>query len=168
MVKVRCLSSQRSGERGVALFMALILIALLTMLAFGLVVRSLFASRIAGLERWSVKTFYAADSGVAAAATRLRVQQTGAFELPIPDRRGVAARATGEPIKVQVAALRVVGPPRYEIGSQIGGGQGAGAEALATVFYRTQVDARHRLSSAHRELEATLSLGPVPVPEDQP
>lgn len=157
--------SDRRGERGVALFVALILIAMLTMLGFGLVVRSLYASRIAGLERWSTKTFYAADSGVAAARARLRIQQTSAFQLPVADRRGPSARTTGAPILVTVDALRLVGPPLQQVGWQVGGGQGAGAEPCGTFFYRTRVEARHELSKNHRELSAVMSLGPVPLNE---
>ncbi|MCD4750338.1 MAG: hypothetical protein K8R59_13280 [Thermoanaerobaculales bacterium] len=157
----------RYGERGVAMFVALILISILTMLAFGLIVRSLYASRIAGLERWSAKTFYAADSGVAAARVRLRIQQTGAFELVVADRRGPNARPTGTPIRVNTGALRLVGPPRQELGSQVGGGQGGGAEPLGLLFYRTHVEARHALSKNHRELSAVMSIGPVPLSEPQ-
>ncbi len=153
----------RPRERGAALFVALALIILLTFLGLGLLTRSFMSSRIAGLERWPTMTFYAADSGINASKARLRVRQTTAFAMNVSDMRGPGGTATGQGINVNVSPLTMVGPPRLAIGSQGGGGQGGGGEALYVVFYRGNSDGLHPLTQSHRNITATMSLGPVPL-----
>ncbi|MCK5379481.1 MAG: hypothetical protein KAJ78_08745 [Acidobacteria bacterium] len=152
----------RHGEKGAALFVALALIIVLTFLGFGLLTRSFLSSRIAGLERWSTKTFYAADGGINAARARLRVRQTLAFNFDVSDFRGPNATASGQPIAVQVTDLAMTGPPRPAGGSQVGGGQG-GAEPLFIMFYRGNSSALHATTQSSRNITATMSLGPVPL-----
>ena len=146
-----------------ALFVALILIVLLTFLGFGLLARSSMSSRIAGLERWPAKTFYAADSGINAARARLRVRQTGAFSIDVADLRGPSAVAAGTPITLTVSELVMTGPPRPAPGSMVGGGQGSETEPLYIMFYRGNSDALHGLTQSRRNITATMSLGPVPL-----
>jgi len=155
-------SSSRHGERGAALFVALALIVVLTFLGFGLLTRSFLSSRIAGLERWPAKTFYAADGGINAARARLRVRQTLAFNFNVADFRGPNATAAGQPIAVQVSDLAMTGPPRPVGGSQVGGGQG-GSEPLFVMFYRGNSRALHATTQSRRSIAATMSLGPVPL-----
>jgi len=150
-------------ERGSALFIALALIIIFSFLAFGLLCRAAVSSRIAGLERWPIKTFYAADSGITAARARLRVRAFSSFEFKVADRRGRRGRATGLPITVDVSQLLPLGPPRPETGFQIGGGQGSGAVALYTRLYRGQSRATLRSTGSSRKISASISLGPVPL-----
>lgn len=153
----------RKGERGAALFVALALIVIMTFLGFGLLTRSFLSSRIAGLERWPAKTFYAADGGITAARARLRVRQTLAFNFNVPDFRGPTATAAGQPIAVQVSDLAMTGPPRPVAGSQTGGGQGGSSEPLFIMFYRGNSNALHATTQSRRSITATMSLGPVPL-----
>lgn len=150
-------------DRGAALFIALALIVILTFLGFGLLSRAFLSSRIAGLERWPMKTFYAADSGIAAARARLRIRQTAAFDFKVPDLRGPGAQPAGQPIDVHVSALAQAGPARPATGNQVGGGQGSGSQALYVTVYRGQSDALHVTTRSHRNISASLSLGPAPL-----
>ncbi len=155
-------ASSRHGERGAALFVALALVVVMTFLGFGLLTRSFLSSRIAGLERWPAKTFYAADGGINAARARLRVRQTLAFNFDVSDFRGANATAAGQPITVQVTDLDMTGPPRLDIGSQGGGGQG-GSEPLFIMFYRGTSSSLHATTQSARTITATMSLGPAPL-----
>ncbi len=152
-----------SGQEGVALLLALMLLVILSLLAFGLVTRSLVAGRVAGLERFPTMTFYAADAGIAGAKARLRVGMTDAFDFGVRDRRGPGAAETGLPISVEVSRLMVSGPPRVVVGSQIGGGQGSDAQSLCVLVYRGESRAAHGLTSSNRKVSMTLSIGPVPI-----
>ncbi len=162
-------AEQPRHERGAALFVALALIILLTFLGLGLLTRSFMASRIAGLERWPAMTFYAADSGINAARARLRVRRVDGFNMTVQDMRGPDGTATGQGIGVNVSPLTMTGPPRPDIGSQGGGGQG-GSDPLYVVFYQGNSDGLHTATQSHRNITATMSIGPIPlaVPEDIP
>jgi len=151
--------SSRHGERGAALFVALALVVVMTFLGFGLLTRSFLSSRIAGLERWPAKTFYAADGGINAARVRLRVRQTLPFNFDVPDFRGPNATAAGQPIAVQVSDLSMTGPPRPVAGSQVG----VAGEPLFVLFYRGTSGAVHATTQSRRQVTATMSLGPVPL-----
>ena len=151
--------SDRHGERGAALFVALALIIVMTFLGFGLLTRSFLASRIAGLERWPAKTFYAADGGISAARARLRVRQTVAFNFDVSDFRGPNAVASGQPIADAVTDLAMTGPPRIAPGSQVG----VAGEPLFILFYRGTSAAVHPTTQSRRRITATMSLGPVPL-----
>jgi hypothetical protein len=147
---------------------ALALIILLTFLGLGLLTRSFTASRIAGLERWPSMTFYAADSGITAARARLRVNQHFAFTTNIADRRGPAGTPTGPGIAVAVTRLAMTGPPRPVQGFQVGGGQGSETEVMYVMFYRGTSNATHGLTQSTRNITATMSFGPAPLPNPEP
>lgn len=153
----------RNSERGVALLLALMLIMILSSLAFAMVTRSFVASRVAGTERYSAMTFYAADSGINGAKTRLQFGETDGFEFEIPDLRGPHAGAAGRPIEVVVSSFLQAGPPRAVVGSQIGGGQGSDGESLCVLVYRGDSQASHPPTGSRRRVSATLSVGPVPL-----
>jgi len=151
------------SESGSALFIALALIVIFSFLAFGLLCRAAFTSRIAGSERWPIKTFYAADSGITAARARLRVRDLSSFDFKVADRRGLRGGASGYPIRVEVSKLLSLGPPRPETGFQIGGGQGSGAIPLYTRLYRGRSRATLQSTRSARRISAVISLGPVPL-----
>jgi len=161
-------SGRRSGQEGVALLLALMLLVVLSLLAFALVTRGLVASRIAGLERFATMTFYAADAGVAGAKARLRLGRIEAFDFGVREGRGVGAVETGRPIAVEVSPLVPAGPPRLVVGSQIGGGQGDGGESLCELVYRGGSRAVHGLTGSRREISMTLIIGPVPLERVMP
>ncbi len=154
---------QQASERGVALLVALMLIVVLSLLAFALVTRSFVASRVAGIERYSVMTFYAADGGINGARTRLQVGNTGEFRFDTSDMQGSHVGPAGRPIEVEVSAFLPAGPPRAVVGSQIGGGQGSDGESLCVLVYRGASRAFHHPTGSGRQVSATLSVGPVPL-----
>lgn len=156
-------TSVHSSERGVALLVALMLIVVLSLLAFALVTRSFVASRVAGIERYKTMTFYAADSGINCLQTRLSIGKFSGFALDVPDLRGPQAAETGRPIKVVVSPLLPAGPPRAVVGSQIGGGQGSDGDSLCILVYRGDSHALHSPTGSRATVSATLSLGPVPL-----
>jgi len=153
----------QSSERGAALFVALALIVIMTFLGFGLLSRAFLSSRIAGLERWPTKTFYAADSGIAAARARLKVRQTAGFNFQVPDYRGPTAQPAGQPINIQVSPLAQMGAPRPAKGFQVGGGQGGGTQALYITLYQGVSTAVHTTTKSRRVIKATMSFGPAPL-----
>jgi len=151
----------RNGERGAALFIALVLVIIMTFLGFGLLTRTLLVARIAGSERWSTKAFYAADAGIASAKARLRIRQTIAFTFPVSDLRGAQGQRDAGQIQVAVSNLDNVGAPQPVIGSQIGGVQG-GTETLVVMFYKGTSTAQQALTRSERQVMATMAMGPVP------
>lgn len=153
----------RASERGVALLVALMLIVVLSLLAFALVTRSFVASRVAGIERYSAMTFYAADGGITGAKVRLPVGNTDGFTFDTQDLRGSVAGSAGRPIEVEVSSFLAAGPPRAAVGSQIGGGQGSDGESLCVLVYRGDSQAFHKPTGSRRRVSATLSVGPVPL-----
>jgi len=156
------------GQEGVALLLALMLLVVLSLLAFALVTRGLVASRIAGFERFATMTFYAADAGVAGAKARLRLGKIEAFDFGIREGRVAGAVEAGRPIAVEVSPLVPAGPPRLVVGSQIGGGQGDDGESLCELVYRGGSRAVHDLTGSRREISMTLSIGPVPLERVMP
>jgi len=157
--------SPPSRERGSALILALVLTIILTFLGFGLLSRSLLVSRIAGSERWSTKAFYAADAGISAARARLTIRRTAAFNFNLTDLRGPDPTGLSDhgQIDIAVSDLAQVGAPQPVVGSQVGGGQGAGSEPLFIIFYRGTSAAQAALTRSERVITATLSIGPVPL-----
>lgn len=153
----------RASEQGVALLVALMLIIVLSSLAFALVTRSFVASRVAGIERYSEMTFFAADGGISGAKVRLPVGETGEFRFDTSDMQGSHGGPGGRPIEVEVSAFLPAGPPRAVVGSQIGGGQGSDGESLCILVYRGNSRAIHRPTGSGRHVSATLSVGPVPL-----
>jgi Tfp pilus assembly protein PilX len=156
---------EHSRERGTALFIALVLTVVLTFLGMGLLTRSLLVSRIAGSERYSTKTFYAADAGLTAAQARLKIRRTQAFTFEINDMRlatGSTAASPVSTIQVNVTDLSSVGAPQPVVGTQVSGGQG-GTEPLYMMFYKGTSTATSGFTRSERVVTATMSIGPVPL-----
>ena len=153
---------QDRREQGSALILALILTIVITFLGFGLITRSLLVTRIAGNERYSTKAFYAADAGLAAAKARLSIRRTAAFDFELSEIRVGGTEARGI-IQVDVTDMANVGAPQPVVGSQVGGGQGAGTEPLYVMFYKGTSTAEQQFTRSRRVVTATMSLGPVPL-----
>lgn len=152
---------RRSAERGSALFIALILIVVLTFLGFGLLTRSLMVARITGSERWSTKAFYAADAGISAARARLRIMRTDAFVLPVSDLRGETGTSSAGQIQVTVSELVIASPAQAAPGTMMPGGQGS-SQAFVSMFYRGTSTAQQALTRSERRITASMGVGPVP------
>jgi len=154
------------AERGSALLLAVFGILILSLLALGLLGHSFLVTELASAERWAVKTFYAADSGLALAESRARIQQLAPFEYTLPDVRMYGAGGgVAEDITVQVAELMPTGAPRIVLLSEVSGGQG-GEDPLVIKTYRTNSRARGQLTNAERELQVIFGVGPMPATLD--
>lgn len=153
----------RASERGVALLVAMMLIVVLSSLAFALLTRTFVASRVAGVERYSEMTFFAADGGVSGAKVRLPIGNRGEFNFDTSDIPDFCGAPAGRPIEVEVSAFLPAGPPRAVVGSQIGGGQGTDGESFCALVYRGSSRAEHPPTGSGRQVSAILSVGPVPL-----
>jgi hypothetical protein len=148
-------------ERGSALVLALLVTLVVSVLALGLIAHSMMVTRVAGAERWSVKTFYAADSGLNVAQTRAKVQELAAFDFDLRDLRTTAGATVG-PVNVAVEALTPIGAPRLVIGSEANAGQGVDT-TLIIQSYRTRSVAVHPLTNSERAVAVIFGLGPMPA-----
>ena len=70
---------QRSGERGAALVMALMVSLILVFLGMGLLLQTSLGLQAAGTDRWVTKALYAADAG---AMMQIEMIQLGAIGTP--------------------------------------------------------------------------------------
>jgi Tfp pilus assembly protein PilX len=70
---------QRSGERGAALIMALMVALVLVFLGMGLLLQTSLGLQAAGTDRWVTKALYAADAG---AMMQIEMIQLGAIGTP--------------------------------------------------------------------------------------
>ncbi len=154
---------ERGGERGSALFIAMIMILILTFVGFAFLTRTLLVSQIAGAERWTTKAFYAADAGMNVAKLRLRVRETRPCTFNVEDLRGYAGSSDKGDVVVAVSEMNTIGLPQMILGSQIPAGEGAGAEALYTMSYRGTSSAFNLLSRSEALVSSTQSVSPVPL-----
>ena len=72
------ISTERGGERGSALLLALLVAVVLVFLGMGLLLQTSLGLEAAGTDRWVVKALYAADAGVMSQITMVRQGQLGA------------------------------------------------------------------------------------------
>jgi Tfp pilus assembly protein PilX len=157
--------SGTEGEHGSALILALLVTLVLAVMALGMLAHALAVTSIAGGERWSLKAFFAADSGLNLAQTRARIQHLAAFQFDLADRRATTAAPVSQ-LRVQVQELSQVGAPRLVIGSEANAGQGTD-NTLVVQSYRTTSTATHQLTGSEREVTGIFGLGPMPaaIPE---
>lgn len=148
-------------ERGSALVLALLVTLVVSLLALGLIAHSLMVSRVSGAERWSVKAFYAADSGLNVAQSRARVQELAAFNFALRDLRTTTGSAVST-LDVAVEDLQPIGAPRLVIGSEANAGQGVDT-TLVIQSYRTRSTAVHPLTASERAVAVIFGLGPMPA-----
>ena len=152
-------------DRGSALILALLVTLVLAVMALGMLAHAFAVTSIAGNERWSVKAFFAADSGLNLAQTRARIQHLAAFQFNLADRRAITAAPVSQ-LRVQVQELSQVGAPRLVIGSEANAGQGTD-NTLVVQSYRTTSTATHQLTGSERAVTGIFGLGPMPasIPE---
>ncbi len=73
------ISRNRDGERGSALFLALMVSLVLLFLGMGVLMQTSLGLQASGTDRWIVKSMYAADAGVMA---QIQLIQNGAIGPP--------------------------------------------------------------------------------------
>jgi hypothetical protein len=153
------------SQRGVAMIISIMVMLVVSLLAMGLIGQSMLGAKLSGTERWMVKTFYAADSGLNVAQTRARIQELDGVGFSLSDLRTTTGPAVSS-IDVVVDPLLPIGAPRMVIGSSANGGQGSDT-TLIIQSYRTRSTAAHQLSNSERAVEVIFGLGPMPatIPE---
>ena len=153
-------------ERGSALLIAIFMLLIISLITLGLLSHTFVVSQIAGAERWAVKTFYAADSGINLAQSRARVQDLEAFTFDLRDMRGTTTLANAGAVNVQVDALQAAGAPRLVIGSEANAGQGTDPTLIVQSF-RTRSRGVHPISRSERVIQVIFGIGPMPatIPE---
>lgn len=72
-------STDRSGERGAALILALMVSLVLVFLGMGLLLQTSLGLQASGTDRWVTKALYAADAG---AMMQIQMIQIGSFGAP--------------------------------------------------------------------------------------
>lgn len=72
-------STDRSGERGAALILALMVSLVLVFLGMGLLLQTSLGLQASGTDRWVTKALYAADAG---AMMQIQMVQMGSFGAP--------------------------------------------------------------------------------------
>lgn len=72
-------ATNRDGERGAALFLALMVSLVLLFLGMGLLMQTSLGLQASGTDRWVVKSMYAADAGVMA---QIQMVQNGVIGAP--------------------------------------------------------------------------------------
>ncbi len=149
------------SQRGTALILAVMVLLVVSVLALGLVGQSMMVAGLSGAERWMVKAFYAADSGLNVAQTRARIQELDGFNFSLSDRRSTTGDSVS-PVNVEVDPLQPIGAPRMVIGSSANAGQGSDT-TLIIQSYRTRSTAAHQLSNSERVVEVIFGLGPMPA-----
>ena len=148
-----------SREKGSALMLAMVIILILTMLGFGMLTRTLLVSEMAGAERWTTQTFFAADAGIEIAKERLKVN-FDSFSFQAQDLRGTGVPGQAGLIDVTVSAFNLASKPSSVEGSEISGGQGSGgANILTQAFRGTSLAVANRTRSEAR-IQATLKYEP--------
>lgn len=155
-----------AAQAGSALLIAIFMLLIISLITLGLLSHTFVVSQIAGAERWAVKTFYAADSGINLAQSRARVQALEAFTFDLRDLRGTTTLANAGAVNVQVDPLQAAGAPRLVIGSEANAGQGTDPTLIVQSF-RTRSRGVHQLSRSERVIEVIFGIGPMPatIPE---
>jgi PilX N-terminal len=152
--------TNRKGEKGAALVLALFMVVILTVLGLGLVLRSKVTMAVAGSERPITKNFYSADGGIQAGYARLKVENPCAFVYSRQDVRGAFVKF---PVQVNVAQSVQVGDPQEVVGSEVGGGTSGGGNRLFLERWRISASAQENATETRRAIEAEISIGPGPL-----
>jgi hypothetical protein len=170
---------RRRGERGAALVVAILVLAILTVIGIALMLITSTESRIAANE-WSVnRAFYASDSGIRWATVQLhdpvpfmaRPEFTGQpfgtvlFQLP-SHRHGVTGLFTGDPFDSDIQ-VRVMHPSK--VGRRPAPGYDEKEGKNKRVIYSFEVRSQggqDAILQYSKALVAHVELGPLP--EDIP
>jgi hypothetical protein len=152
---------ERPSERGSALVVTVLLLALLLVLGMTLLATATMESTIAANDRWSEGAFYAAEAAVQTAVDALARDPASASD-PVPTtqlgdhytyRSGSRDDAAAEPPQL----LGTTSAEGYSLGT------GTGYNASGFVFQIYQVNGTGTgPRNAQREVEVQVAVGPVP------
>lgn len=178
---MRRVASRRRGERGAALVIAILVLAILTVIGIALMLITSTESRIAANE-WSInRAFYASDAGIRWATVQMhdpvpfmaRPEFTGApfgtvlFQLPSHRHGGVLGLFGGDPTDSDIQ-VRVMHPSK--VGRRPAPGydekEGKNKRVIYSFEVRSQGGQNDAILQYSRALVANVELGPLP--EDIP
>jgi hypothetical protein len=163
--------SRRTGERGMALMLALVVLFVLSIMGLTLLYSSTAEMQIAGAETTLNKTFYAADSGVQYALAQGRQTvytgpgytdpQTGVtypsfwgFTLP---EQNIDAKSSPRALSVRVTPMRQIDlqqAPYYDMQK--------GTTTFDLIGWHLDSYARDVALQSQRQIAVDVTIGPVP------
>lgn len=158
----------RRGERGMALFVALLLLLVVTVMGIALMLTASFEQTLIGTESRISRIFYAADSGIEYGAAMLNstLNYNGSNPMPV----GVSSFYPGTPTADMVVTIA---PPvllGYSIipGEQIQSeGKGYGSSQIVENLYAFTSSARSTKIEASKTIDAEVGIYPklLAIPE---
>ena len=159
---------RRQGEKGMALFVALLLLLVVTVMGIALMLTASFENTLIGTEARISKIFYAADSGIEYGAAMLNstIEYTGSNPMPV----GVSSFYPGTPSNDMVVTIA---PPillGYSIipGEQLQSeGKGYGSSQVVENVYALTSSARSTKIEASKTIDAEVGIYPklLTIPE---
>ena len=168
-MKRRPVVRSRRGERGMALFVALLLLLVVTVMGIALMLTASFEQTLIGTESRISRIFYAADSGVEYGAAMLNstLNYQGSNPMPV----GVSSFYPGTPTADMVVTIA---PPvllGYSItpGEQIQSeGKGYGSSQVVENLYSFTSSARSTKIEASKTIDAEIGIYPklLAIPEE--
>jgi hypothetical protein len=165
--------SRRRREKGIALFVAILLLLVVTIMGIGLMLTTSFENTLIGTENRISKIFYAADSGIEYGAAMLNSTidyQGNPASNPMPG--GVSSYYPGSPAAdmiVTIAPPILLGytlPPGEQLQSE---GKGYGSSQVVENFYALTSSARSTKIEAAKTIDAEVGIYPklLGIPEDE-
>jgi PilX N-terminal len=158
----------RRGERGIALFIAILLLLVVTVMGIALLLTASFEQTLIGTESRISKIFYAADSGIEYGAAMLNstVVYNGSNPMPV----GVSSYYPGSPAADMVVTIA---PPillGYSLvpGEQMQSeGKGYGSSQVVENFYALTSSSRSTKIEASKTIDAEIGVYPkqLGIPE---
>jgi PilX N-terminal len=162
-------SIRRGGrEKGMALFVAILLLLVVTVMGIALLLTASFEQTLIGTENRISKIFYAADSGIEYGAAMLNsaIDYKGSNPMPV----GVSSFYPGSPtadMVVTIAPPVFLGyslPPGEQFQSE---GKGYGSSQVVENFYALTSSSRSTKIEASKTIDAEIGVYPklLGIPE---
>ena len=158
----------RGREKGIALFVALLLLLVVTVMGIALLLTASFENTLIGTENRISKIFYAADSGIEYGSAMLNSTLDYNGSNPMPG--GVSSHYPGSPtsdMEVTIQPPIFLGyslPPGEQIQSE---GKGYGSSQVVENFYALTSSARSTKIEASKTIDAEVGIYPklLGIPE---
>lgn len=166
-MNLRRTNSHSAGERGIALFVAILMLLVVTVMGVALLFTASIEQTLSGTETRISKIFYAADSGIEYGAAMLNstIAYNGSNPMPV----GVLSHygGTGTELMVTIAPPVLLG---YSIlpGDQLqSAGKGYGTAQIVENVYALTSSARSTKIEASKTIDADIGVYPklLTVPE---
>jgi len=162
---------RRGREKGMALFIAILLLLVVTVMGIALMLTASFENTLIGTENRISKIFYAADSGIEYGSAMLNSTLDYKGNVPPnPMPGGVSSHYPGSPTSDMVVTIQppvFLGyslPPGEQIQSE---GKGYGSSQVVENFYALTSSARSTKIEASKTIDAEIGVYPklLGIPE---